>query len=177
MKIENKKYKSLCDYYYKNKNTKNELRTKMIDEILENEELLDEIWDYLNDNDLSTKSQLNLYQYLDSSKYIFQYSNLWSFVDKEIKKKGMNSSLIYLAERLQRTFDEMWEGDFWVEVDEEWGDFYDLSSREILNDFLNELDDDQLIQVHQFVKEQEKQNEQQDENNLIKETKDEMEME
>ncbi|WP_033161541.1 Mbov_0392 family ICE element protein [[Mycoplasma] collis] len=135
----------------------NEIKEKLANDIMkvETKEILNYFENKKLDNDLGL--------YLKENQ-IYQFDALWKKVDKSIKDFGMISHLIYLAEPLQTAPMYLTINNSLVKVNSSFNDFKEVKQEEIIQTYIkDELNDDQLIELHQFTKNLEKQKQQEQE--------------
>ncbi|WP_033161539.1 Mbov_0392 family ICE element protein [[Mycoplasma] collis] len=175
--LENKEkfwfYGNLNDYYYKNSElgleAEKEAKALMIDEILYQNTT--EIFSYIEK--MTGEEKMSLSEYTKDYD-IFRFEKLEEIVDESIREEGMESKLIRLVDSLHTN---RYDKNDLVQVNGYLNDLKKINEKEFLQNFIDdELNNEQLIELHQYAKSLEKQQETKDENNLIKETKDEMEM-
>ncbi|WP_033161542.1 Mbov_0392 family ICE element protein [[Mycoplasma] collis] len=161
-----KKYKSLSDYYYEGSNlsklwqkTENELRTKMISDILELD--TNEIFYYLENKSIDKKIVFNVYI---KNKDIYTIDELKEIVDESIREEGMKSEWIHLVKPLKKDFKN-----YLFRVDNYSNSVEAIDDKKFLQKFIkNKFTANELIELEEYTWElkREKQEEKQIENKI-----------
>ncbi|WP_033161538.1 Mbov_0392 family ICE element protein [[Mycoplasma] collis] len=135
-------YKNLNDYCFNNLelNNKKELKaTQLINQIMKVD--VDELLNYLRDLE-DFNDFLNINQ-------IYKSDFLWEMVNDSLKEEGMKSDFLFLANDLNKNF----YADDWVEVDQDLEYFQSIDEKEFIKNYLNKIDEEKLIEIHQYFNE------------------------